>query len=127
MVGPLTVDISGLQSDSGRRDNALRGRYLESGRFPTVTFTPTAIEGLPETIEPGVEYPLVLQGDLTIRDTTRPATFETRVTLQDEALSGQATTTFLMSDFGFGPIEILNMLMTENEVKITVDFVARPQ
>jgi polyisoprenoid-binding protein YceI len=126
-LGVLSVDVSGLRSDSGRRDNALRDRYLESARFPIVTFKPAAIEGLPETIEPGVEYPLVLQGNLTIRETTRPATFEARVRLEDETLAGQATTTFLMSDFGFGPISILNMLETEDEVNIRVDFVARPQ
>jgi polyisoprenoid-binding protein YceI len=125
-LSALSVDVSGLQSDSGRRDRAIRDRFLESARFPTVTFTPTTITGLPETIEPGVEYPLTLQGDLTIRDTTRPATFEARVTLDGDALTGQATTSFLMSEFGFGPIDMFGVLKTEDEVKVTVDFVARP-
>jgi hypothetical protein len=47
--------------------------------------------------------------------------------MEDNTIAGQATTTFLMSDFGFGPISIMGMLNTEDEVKITVDFVARPQ
>jgi polyisoprenoid-binding protein YceI len=126
-LGNMTADVSGLTSDSGRRDNAIRDRFLQSSQFPTVTFVPTAIEGLPEAIEPGVEYPLTIQGDLTIRDTTKPAAFDARVTLQDEALTGQALTTILMSDYGFGPISILNMLETEDEVKITLDIVARPK
>ena len=126
-VGVLNVDISGFSSDSQRRDNAIRGRFLQSAQFPIVTFTPTAIEGLPETIEPGVEYPITLRGDLTVRDTTRPAAFEARVRLQEDTLTGQAATTILMSDYGFGPIDIFGVLKTEDEVKITVDFVARPQ
>jgi polyisoprenoid-binding protein YceI len=126
-LGTMTADISGFQSDSGRRDRAIQDRFLQTAQFPTVTFTPTQIEGLPEKIEPGVGYPLTLQGDLTIRDTTRPASFDTKVTLQDDALSGLAVTTILMSDFGFGPIDILGMLKTEDQVKVTFDFVARPK
>jgi len=126
-VGTLTVDISAFQSDSARRDGAIRDRFLQSSSYPQVTYTPTAIEGLPETIEPGVDYPVSLQGDLTVRDKTRPASFDATVSLQGEALTGQATTTILMSDYGFGPIDILNMLKTEDQVKITVDFVALPK
>jgi polyisoprenoid-binding protein YceI len=126
-LGTMTVDVSGFTSDSGRRDNAIRDRFLQSSQFPTVTFVPTVIEGLPETIQPGVEYPLSIRGDLTIRDTTEPATFDGKVTLQDDTLTGQALTTILMSDYGFGPISIFNMLETQDEVKITLDFVARPK
>jgi polyisoprenoid-binding protein YceI len=126
-VGAMTVDISGFTSDSDRRDNAIRTRFLQTSQFPMVTFTPTTIDGLPETIEPGIEYPVVLQGDLTIRETTKPASFDASVQLQDEALTGQATTTILMSDFGFGPIDILDMLKTEDQVKVTVEFVAQQQ
>lgn len=125
-VGALTADISGFRSDSSRRDSAIRSRYLQSAQYPLVTFTPTTISGLPETIVPGQVYPLTLQGDLTIRETTRPAVFEAQVVWQENILTGQAATTFLMSDFGFGPIDILGVLKTEDEVKITVDFVARP-
>jgi polyisoprenoid-binding protein YceI len=123
----MTADITGFQSDSGRRDRAIQDRFLQTAQFPTVTFTPTQIVGLPEKIEPGVEYPLTLQGDLTIRDATKPASFDTKVKLQDGALTGQAVTTILMSDFGFGPIDVLGMLKTEDQVKITIDFVARPK
>jgi polyisoprenoid-binding protein YceI len=125
-VGTLAVDISGFTSDSQRRDSAIRDRFLQSAQYPIVTFTPTEIEGLPETIEPGVEYPITLHGDLTIRDTTRPIVFDTRVRLVDNVLTGQAVTTLLMSEYGFGPIDILGILKTEDEVKITIDFVAQP-
>jgi polyisoprenoid-binding protein YceI len=126
-VSPLTVDISRFQSDSSRRDGALRDRFLESARFPTVTFVTKEIEGLPETIEPGQDYNLRLTGDLTIRDVTLPGTFDITARLEGEELRGQAETTFLMSQFGFGPISILGMLNTEDEVVITVEFVARPE
>jgi polyisoprenoid-binding protein YceI len=124
-VGPLTVDIQSLTSDSDRRDNTIRDRFLESARYPIVTFTPTGIDGVPETIEPGVEYTFTLVGDMTIRETTRPATFEVRGKLESGTITGQARTTFLMSDYGFGPIDMFGILKTEDEVRVTVDFVAR--
>lgn len=125
-LSAFTVDIIRFTSDDQRRDGAIRDRFLQSAQYPTVSFIPTAIEGLPETIEPGLEYPITLLGDLTIRDTTRPAAFEARVSLEGNTLTGQAVTTFLMSDYGFGPINVLGILRTEDEVKITIDFVARP-
>jgi polyisoprenoid-binding protein YceI len=125
-IGAITADISQFQSDSGRRDNAIRTRYLESQRYPTVTFVPTQIEGLPESYQEGQEIPLQITGDLTIREVTQPATFDAMVKLEGDQLSGQATTTILMSEYGFGPINIAGILMTEDEVVVTLTFVARP-
>lgn len=125
-LGIITADISQFKSDSGRRDNAIRTRFLESQRYPIVTFVPTQIEGLPTSYEPGQEIPLKISGDLTIRDVTKPVSFDTVVRLSDGELSGQAATTILMSDFGFGPISIAGILKTEDQAKITLTFVARP-
>lgn len=121
-----TADISQFTSDSGRRDNAIRDRFLESARFPDVTFSITQVEGLPETYREGEEVSLQIMGDLTVREVTNPVTFDTVVKLEGNTLSGSATTTILMSDYGFGPISIAGILNTEDEVKVTLDFVARP-
>lgn len=125
-LGTITADISQFKSDSGRRDNAIRTRFLESQRFPTVTFVSTQIEGLPASYEPGQEIPLKISGDLTIREVTKPVNFEAVVRLDGNQLSGVATTTILMSDFGFGPISIAGILKTEDQAKVTLTFVARP-
>jgi len=125
-IGTITADISQFKSDSGRRDNAIRERFLQSSQFPTVTFAATQVDGLPESYSPGQEIPLTITGDLTIRDVTRSVTFEATTKLDGDTLSGSATTTILMSDFGFGPISILGMLNTEDEAKVTLSFVARP-
>ncbi len=124
-LGMITVDISRFKSDSGRRDNAIRERFIQTAKFPIVTFTPTGISGLPATYTPGEEISFQVTGDVTIRETTRPLTFDVTAKLEGDTLTGTATTTFLMSDFGFGPIEIAGMLGTEDEVKITFKFVAR--
>jgi polyisoprenoid-binding protein YceI len=125
-LGTVTIDISQLTSDSGRRDNALRDRFLQSAQFPLAVFAPTSIEGFPAAVQEGVDIPLTISGDLTIREVTRPVTFDTVVRLESDRITGQALTTILMSDYGFGPISVAGMLNTEDEVKVTFDFVARP-
>jgi polyisoprenoid-binding protein YceI len=126
-LGTVTIDISQLTSDSGRRDNALRDRFLQSAQFPLAVFEPSSIEGFPAAVQEGVDIPLTISGDLTIREVTRPVTFDTVVRLESDRITGQALTTILMSDFGFGPISVAGMLNTEDEVKVTFDFVARPE
>ena len=125
-LGAITADISQFQSDSSRRDNALRDRFIESARYPNVTFVAQSIEGLPASYQEGDELALKISGDLTIRDVTKPVTFDVTVKLEGDTLSGEAVTTILMSDFGFGPISIGGILNTEDEAKVTLTFVARP-
>ncbi len=126
VITTITAEVFEFQSDSSKRDNVIRDRFLESSRYPTVTFVPTEIIGLPESYTPGETIEFQVRGDVTIRETTLPLTFDVTARLEDGALKGQATTTFLMSDFGFGPISIAGILKTEDEVLVTLDFVAYP-
>ncbi|MCS6879737.1 MAG: YceI family protein [Oscillochloridaceae bacterium] len=125
-VGTITIDISAFTSDSPRRDNAIRDRWLESARYPLATFTPTAIEGLPETYTSGEEVTLTITGDLTVREVTRPTTFTVTGALDGETIRGMAETQIKMTDFGFQPPDIAGVLRAEDDVKISFSFVARP-
>jgi polyisoprenoid-binding protein YceI len=125
-IGAITVDISKFTSDSSRRDNVIRNDWLESARFPLAVFTPTSIEGLPSEGVEGQSYDLVINGDLKVKESTRPVTFTATVSLSEDKLSGVAQTTILMSDFGVGPISIAGILNTEDEVRIIFNIVARP-
>lgn len=125
-VGALTIDISTFTSDSPRRDNAIRDRWLESARYPLATFTPTAIEGLPETYTSGEEITLTITGDLTVREVTRPTTFTVTGAIDGETMRGVAETQIKMTDFGFQPPDIAGVLRAEDDVKISFSFVARP-
>lgn len=126
MISTITAEIVEFQSDSSRRDNTIRERFLQSSLYPTVTFVPTAITGLPESYTPGEMIAFQVTGDTTIREIALPLTFEVTAQLEGDSLSGQAVTTFLMSDFGFGPISIAGILETEDEVVMTLEFVAYP-
>jgi polyisoprenoid-binding protein YceI len=125
-IGTITVDISQFRSDSGRRDNAIRDRWLESSRFPTAEFTPTSIEGLPEAYTEGRDLNLQVTGNLKVREVTRPTTFAVTLKLQGGVMTGTGTTMIKMTDFGFDPPAIFGILRAENDAKLELRFVARP-
>ena len=88
-------------------------------------FTPTAIQGLPEVYTPGRNIAVQITGNLKIREATRPTTFTGTLRLDGDTLTGVATTTIRMTDFGFDPPSILGILKAENEAKLELHFVAR--
>ena len=125
-LGTISVNISEFKSDSSRRDGAIRMQWLESAAYPIATFTPTEINVLPESYTPGEPYSFTITGDLTVREVSQPVQFDVVAAYTDGTLQGSAQSTILMSDFGVGPISILGILNTEDEVKLTFNFVARP-
>jgi len=126
-IGPVTVDISTFVSNSNRRDNAIRTRWLESQSYPLSTFTPKSVTGIPAQYTDGTEIELQVEGDLTVREVTQPVTFIVKAKLVGEELTGTANTEILMSNFGFDAPDIAGMLKAEDKVVIDFEFVAVPK
>jgi polyisoprenoid-binding protein YceI len=126
-IGVITIDISAFTSDEDRRDQAIRDRWLESATYPIATFEPTEITGLPETYTDGDELSFQVTGDMTVRETTNPVTFDVTAQVMDGELVGTATTDIKMTDFGFDPPDIAGILRAEDDVRLIFDFVARPE
>jgi polyisoprenoid-binding protein YceI len=125
-IGDIVINVSQLTSDEGRRDNFIRNNGLESSRYPEATFKTTAISGLPAQVKTGDVLNFTISGDLTVKQTTRPVTWQVQLTVGDKQLSGTAETAIKMSDFGVGPIR-LAILATEDDMKLFFDFVAVAQ
>ena len=121
----MTVNLRALRSDDESRDEKLAERWLVTNAYPHAYFTSTGIQNASSTYREGVETTFLLHGDLTIRDITRPVTFESRATLEADTLTGEATTTIRMTDFGIAPPDLLGFVTVEDEVKLTVNLVAR--
>ncbi len=124
-VGPIVVDLSALQSDSPRRDNAIRQRWLESARFPEARFVSTELRGAPSRYREGQPVELQVVGDLTVRGVTRRVVWRATVRLAGTELRAQAATSVRMTDFGFEPPSILGFVRAEDDVTLEVDLVAR--
>ena len=122
-LGNIVIDISQLKSDESRRDNFIRNNGLESAKYPQATFKTTSVDGLPAQIKPGDTVTFTLTGDLTVKQTTKPVTWQVTAKLDNNSLSGTAIAQIKLSDFGVGPIQIA-MLATEDNAKLVFDFVA---
>lgn len=123
----FTVDMTGLATDQNRRDRWLRNNAIETSVFPTATFTAVSVDGLPETYTEGETVNFQLTGDLTVRDVTKPVTFDVTAVINGDTLTGTATLGLQMTDFNITPPDFANTLTVQNDFTIEVDITAREQ
>ena len=126
-VSKIQIDLRTLQSDSGRRDNAIRERWLESNTYPYAEFVSTNALNLPDSYQAGSQVSFNLVGDMTIHGVAKSVEWLVDGTLTGDTVQGQATTTINMSDFGITAPNIANMIKVEDEVELKVQFVATAQ
>lgn len=70
----VTIDAASIDTRDAKRDDHLRNPdFLETAKFPTITFKSTKVEG-------GADGKLKVTGDLTIRGVTKPVTLEGELT-----------------------------------------------
>lgn len=127
-VGTITVNVKTLETDQERRDDAIRSAILLSNQaeYEFATFTPTALEGLPESVTIGEPFSFQIIGDLTLVSETRPVTFAATVTpISDTRIEGTAQTTFPYADFGIDiPFTPPSVSFIGDDVTLILDFVA---
>lgn len=124
--GTFSVDLSTLTSDSSMRDNRIRFGWLESARYPIATFVVRSVQDFPAAAQVGQVVPFKLLGDLTVKQTTRAVTWDVNAKLENDLLTGTATTFILMADFGIEPPNIAGILTVKDGVTLTVEFVMLP-
>jgi polyisoprenoid-binding protein YceI len=123
-LSPMTVDISSLESDNFLRDERIREQFLESATYPRAVFTPDELIGLPDNIPSGEPIDFQIAGTLEVREVRVPVTFDVQATLMGDRTEGKATAQIKMTDFGFDPPAIGDLIKAENEVDLTLEFVA---
>lgn len=121
----IKVDLSTLKSDEDRRDNRVR-QALDTTNHQSATFQITGAEGNP-TLQEGKETPVKLQGTMTIKGTEKPLTFDGKATLNGDALTVTAESTFPMTTFGVNPPNIAGFVSVVDEVKLTITYVGQGQ
>ncbi len=119
----FAVLISSLQSNLKRRDEFLRENDLESSSYPVAEFTAKSIENLPANYLKDEEVNFQLLGDITIREVTKPVTFDVTAIVTDDALEGVMVADLLMTDFGFNPPNWAGIFEVEDDFQVEVAFV----
>ncbi len=124
VMSKLQVDLRTLTSDNAMRDQAIRMQWLQSNTYPYAVFVAKEVQGLPADAVQGQPYTFKVSGDMTIRNITKPVTFDITVTLNGTTLTGEGTTQIYMKDFGFNPPEILGRFTVSDPATITIKGVA---
>ncbi len=112
------VDVSKLQSDEQRRDNAIRNRGLETNRFPTATFVSTEPIRLSNRPPTGQKVSVTAVGDLTIHGVTKRVTIPIEAQLTGDRIELVGSYKFPMSDFAIDPPNVANVATVEPEATL---------
>lgn len=130
-VGSLIADDPGTRrkfglagepsaSDRAEIDKAMKADgQLAAARFPSMTFTSTAIATQPDGR-------FLVTGRLTIRGVTNELTFPAQMSVEGAQLRGRAQLKFKQSSFGYPPYSaLLGAIKNKDEVILHIDLVAK--
>ncbi len=120
----LTVNLTTLRSDSDRRDDFLRGNSLESNKFSTAEFVVKDAPGMPWPLPDGGEASFQLSGDMTVREVTRPLTWDVTVEFGPNTVTGQTTTTFTFDTFEIEKPSLFFIISLDDEIRLELDIAA---
>jgi polyisoprenoid-binding protein YceI len=127
-IGTIQVDARTLATDDNFRNRAIKNQILDTNNYEYVTFTPTALTGLPDQISFGTSYTFKIVGDLTIKDVTKEVSFDATVTPVDASrLEGSASATILYKDFGIAIPQVRQVASVDDAVALEIAFVAAAQ
>ncbi len=121
------VDLRTLTSDQARRDNFIRRNTLQADRYPYAVFIPREARGLPSPLPTSGEHAFQLIGDLTIREVTRPVTWEVTARVEGDRVAIQARTQFTFADFNLEPPRVPVVLSVDETIRLEVDAVLQRQ
>ncbi len=114
------VNVRSFTSDDPRRDKRIRENYLYSNDQPFARFVPTGASDFPIDYQEGSVASFAMAGDLTVRETTRPVIFEVDAVLAGDVISATATTQINMPDFDVYPPRMLNFVVVQDPLDVTV-------
>lgn len=117
----FVVDLSTLQSDRSQRDNFLRRTVLQTDQYQYATFVPTQATGLPSSFPSSGQSAFKLVGDLTIRNVTKPVTWD--VTCQGQSTEGlcHASTSFKFEYFDLTQPHVSIVLSIVDNITLELD------
>ena len=124
-VGVIQVNARTLATDNNFRNRAIRNVILETNDYEFITFTPTAVNGLPDTAITGDTLTFQITGDLTIRDITQTVVFDVTATaVSGTRLEGTAVATVQRADYNLVIPEVEGVANVNEAVLLEIDFVA---
>lgn len=130
-MGEIRINARTFVTDDNSRNNMVRRAILktEDDANEFITFKPTSIILVPTNEQPidSLIFTVDILGDLTIAGVTKPVVFRAKVDVgMDGRLIALATTTVKRSDFNLVIPSIPFIANVEENVDISLDFIAKP-
>ncbi len=124
-VGVIQINARTLTTDNDFRNRAIKNRILVTDTYEYIIFTPTSITELPASGNVGETYTFQMQGNLTVKDITRQATFDVTVTpVSETRLEGTASTTVMYADYKLAIPDSPSVDTVADEVRLELEFAA---
>lgn len=96
----FTVDMASFTSDESRRDGQFRGRIMDVTSFPTATFNITQPIDFGSVPAEDDSIQKSATGDLTLRGTTKPVTFDVLAMRKNGKVGLFGTIPVVFADYG---------------------------
>jgi polyisoprenoid-binding protein YceI len=124
----VTVDLTSLTTDNPLRDQHVQ-EYLDTSQFPSAQYSSTNVSGLPASYTSESTISFQMTGNLKLHGVTNRETFTVQGKLDGTTISGTASTTIFMTDFGITPPNLANIgiAVVDNKVTLTITFTAKQQ
>jgi polyisoprenoid-binding protein YceI len=110
----MTADLTTLQSDDDRRDGQLRRQALETGTYPTATFTLTEPIELGTVPADGGVVTATATGDLTIHGQTRSVQVPIEARVSGDVVTVTGSTEIVFADYGISQPESFMVLSIDD-------------
>jgi polyisoprenoid-binding protein YceI len=125
-IGPIRINARDFKTNEFYRTRAIQNQILDTGEFEFITFTPTNINGMPDSAAVGDSVTFTIDGELTIRDITLPQTFDVTATLVSaDEITGVASAVVDRESYDLIIPNVPNVTFVEEAVELYIDFVAR--
>jgi polyisoprenoid-binding protein YceI len=121
----IQVDLRTLQSDAQRRDSYVQQHALETDSYPYATFVSVSTQGLLASYSDGQTVHFRLTGNLTMHGKTNKEVFDVQGKVVGKTITGTATSTIYMTDFGIQPPDLVNIAIAQNKVSVSITFTAK--
>jgi polyisoprenoid-binding protein YceI len=99
----ITADLTTLQSDDGRRDGQLVRQGIETGSFPTATFTLTQPIDMGTVPTDGQTTTVTATGDLTLHGVTKSIQIPLTITRQGDVVGVTGSININFADYNITP------------------------
>ncbi|MCB0977072.1 MAG: YceI family protein [Acidimicrobiales bacterium] len=112
--GKVTVDMTTLTSDEGRRDNAIRDRGIQTNKFPEATFEITSPVALP-SLHDGKVSQVKVTGDLTLHGAKKSIEVDLSVRPSGDVVTIDSSVPIAFADYGIEAPSIGGFVSVEDK------------